>query len=238
MTLVVPVEQEAAYAKWRTHGLEVVPCPAVGLHLKRPWIAQFAAARGEEYMWQMDDDLFFQRRRHDGTNGLRTIYAGDTADFRDFWDVLVETSRKYAHASVSPRAANNALKLPGRECTRAMRIHGYNIGVYQREVNQAQVPRLCEDFDVTLQLLRKGYKNLIIAEFSNDQSTSNQAGGCSDYRTLETHAASMRQLHANHPDFTTLVEKPVARWKGMGNSTRLDVNIKWQKAYLSSGAKL
>jgi hypothetical protein len=86
-----------------------------------------------------------------------------------------------------------------------------------------------EDFDVALQLLRKGYPSLTLNNWVQDQSTSNAPGGCSTYRSLEVQAKGAKGLARLHPNVVKLVEKTTkGAW---GGGTRTDVQVAWKKAY-------
>jgi hypothetical protein len=89
-----------------------------------------------------------------------------------------------------------------------------------------------EDFDVTLQLLRKGHRNAVLNQWAQDQGTSNAPGGCSTYRTPEVQAAGAYGLQKLHPDFVTVVDKETKQ--AWGGGVRKDVRIAWKKALESS----
>lgn len=90
-----------------------------------------------------------------------------------------------------------------------------------------------EDFDVTLQLLRLGYENMVLFEWAWGQPSSNAPGGCSAYRTYEVQKAGAEGLAALHPDYVTPVQKPSKNWRGFDH--RWDVKVRW-KAALAEGA--
>ena len=88
-----------------------------------------------------------------------------------------------------------------------------------------------QDFDMTLQLLRKGYKNLVFYKYAHNQSGSNARGCCSVYRNPEMMDRCSNELAALHPDFVKVVEKYTkTSW---GGGIRTDVRIAWKKAYES-----
>ena len=112
-----------------------------------------------------------------------------------------------------------------------MRILGYNLRVLREEGIQYNTPFM-EDFDVTLQLLRLGYPNLIHNWMVQNQGGSNSAGGCSEHRTLEKHGKAAERLAALHPGFVKVVEKQTkTAWGGL---PRKDVVVQWRKAYASA----
>jgi hypothetical protein len=87
-----------------------------------------------------------------------------------------------------------------------------------------------EDFDLTLQLLRKGYPNRVSYQYVWNQRGSGAEGGCSSYRTAELQTKSAQLLQQYHPEYVSLVTKSAGSvWKDM--EERSDVNVQWQKAY-------
>ena len=92
-----------------------------------------------------------------------------------------------------------------------------------------------EDFDTTLQLLRKGHRNAVIHYYAQGHTDSQAPGGCSIYRTAETHDTVCRQLQQLHPEFVSLRTK-TNRSDQNGFGTRTEVTIQWKRAYESSGA--
>ena len=66
-----------------------------------------------------------------------------------------------------------------------------------------------------------------------DPGTSYSDGGCSDYRTLEYHNNSCKELQSKFPQFVRLKENTVKTgpWKGI---VKLGAYVQWKKAYQSS----
>jgi hypothetical protein len=93
-----------------------------------------------------------------------------------------------------------------------------------------------EDFDVTLQLLTKGFSNFNISTIIQGQGSSNAAGGCSTYRDAQRQAEGAHGLAALHPEFVRVRTKKT-NWSGWGSAERTDVTISWKKAY-EKGATL
>jgi hypothetical protein len=90
-----------------------------------------------------------------------------------------------------------------------------------------------EDFYVCLQFLTKGYANKVWHNYVIDPGQSYADGGCSDYRTLEYHNESCRELHRKFPKFIRLKEKQIKSgpWQGI---LKLGCHVSWKKAYASS----
>jgi hypothetical protein len=84
-----------------------------------------------------------------------------------------------------------------------------------------------DDFNMTLQLLTKGYTNVISLVYRASPAPSNARGGASTWRTLETQNASAHKMKELFPDFVTVREKDT--WQGMAGQM-FDITAKWKKA--------
>ena len=111
-----------------------------------------------------------------------------------------------------------------------MRVLAYQKQEYLAcEHNRVQ---FMEDFDINLQLLRKGYPSCILTNYAHNQKSTQAKGGCSLTRTKETHALAATKLKELHPDFVTLQEKKNKTGGDFG--TRLEVRVKWKRALASA----
>ena len=88
-------------------------------------------------------------------------------------------------------------------------------------------------FYVCIQLLTKGYANKVWHNYVIDPGTSYSDGGCSDYRTLEYHNNSCKELRSKFPQFVKLKENKIKSgpWKGV---LKFGCHVSWKKAYQSS----
>ncbi len=121
---------------------------------------------------------------------------------------------------------------PVRENQRIMTNVFYSGKKIPRDIQWNRVVA-AEDFDVTLQLLSRGFKNRISAKYMVTCSETNAEGGCSTWRTLEVHNEAQLRLAELWPDFITVREKKVTSgpWKGQ---IKLATTIQHKKAYESS----
>lgn len=219
--LVVPRNELSDYRRvWR----QCVACPAKGIAMTRQWIMDFAEADGHIVM--MDDDLSFHVRRSDDPTKFT---QATPVDVRRMVKSIDATLKKFAHVGVLAREGGNRITDPFVDCSRPLRVYAYNM----KKVREAEVAYhkglVQDDFDMTLQLLRKGYANRILCNFVNDQVTSNAPGGASTYRTMDVHNASVKKLAELHAPHVRVVEKQTkGAWQGQA---RLDVVISWKKAY-------
>lgn len=187
-----------------------------------------------EKLVMLDDDLKFQTRRKDDPGKFLESTAKEKLAL--FAEIEKQLDR-YVHVGVVAREGGNRAVNGDLECTRMMRVLGY----YQPALVKAGVSFMrggpnftLEDFDMLLQLLRAGRKNLVLTNWTQGQGSSNEEGGCATYRTLELHNKNAVKLAALHPEFVKTVEKTTkTAW---GGATRTDVHVMWKKAYESSRA--
>lgn len=226
--LVVPSAQKLLYRKYSTNNTYICEHPneLKNIGEVRHWILeQFYP----EPVVMLDDDLeFFVRRIGDLTKFRKTTVADVAALVLD----LEEQLTKYPHVAVATREGGNRITDDYVYNTRGLRVLGYNTQIVLDEGVQFNRLAVMEDFDITLQLLRKGHPNCIINWMVHNQGGSGSAGGCSTYRTLDMQAQAAHRLKELHPEFVTVVEKTTkTAW---GGATRTDVRIQWKKAYESA----
>lgn len=229
VTYVVPVAQEALYRsalQWHT-GAQVVACPEVGIAATRRWMTEHCP---EEKILQLDDDIKFQVRKSFETSTFETKpSASSLEDMLAAVDTMLDT---YAHGGISDRVAGSRAPLGvGPPCivedTRLLRALAYRKTEHQScEHGRVDV---MEDFDIALQLLRRGYHSGNIAWWVQDQRSTQWKGGCSTYRTHEVHEQSARRLAELHPGLVSLRQKENKTGGAFG--TRTEVTIQWKKAF-------
>lgn len=226
--LVVQAKQFTDHEHRYGKRCEVVALPdhITKLSPTRQWILENAETN--EFV-MLDDDLTFSYRLP-GT-GVKLHKANEQVIESMFADMEELLKGGYAHVGISAREGNNHVDAGVKTVGRMMRILGYNKATVFEEQCRLDRVETKQDFDMTLQLLRKGWPNAIIYSYAHNQPGSNNAGGCSIYRTPEVMARCSHELAALHPDFVTVVEKETkSSW---GGGTRTDVRIAWKKAYES-----
>lgn len=225
--LVVPIKQKEQYKELaKRYGCAIVPCPYDGISLTRQYCGK--VTRHHKFL-MLDDDLTFFRRVSSTDYHLR--YPGEVNDTVS--NMLLDVSNQldtYAHVAISARQGNNRLEYPGVECSRPLRALAYQKDEFL-DCEHGRV-KIMEDFDITLQLLRKGYKNHVISKWSQDQIQTQMEGGCSDYRTKQLHEDNVKLFAKLHEPFVTLKHKKNKTGGVFGE--RLEAIIYWKKAYESS----
>jgi hypothetical protein len=225
----VPKAEVPEYAA-RFGNMAVQGVKVDGIGKTRQFILDYAMANiTNRKVTMLDDDLAFFVRRTDEPTKLE---KATPADVKKLFARLENKLNKHAHAGVAAREGANRCVDDFLYNTRMLRVLSYNAEVLKREKIRYDRLPVMEDFDVTLQLLRKGYSNVVLNQWAQDQGTSNAPGGCSTYRTPEVQAAGAYGLAELHPEFVTVVQKETkTAW---GGGTRTDVRIAWKKAYDSA----
>lgn len=203
---------------------------------KKAMVGMDMLAAGEKKFCLIDDDLVFLVRVNPDHFSMRNQEEQDTEDMFLYIEQLLD---KYAHGAISPREGNNRVgdgdrEELERENTRAMRFHFFRT----HEFVLMEHSRLTdvEDFDFTLQMLRRGYKNIVPYWYAQGQAKTQSPGGCSVYRNNEMHDEQVRKLQAFHPQFVRLRQKS-NKTDADGFGTRTEVTIQWKAAYESSGKR-
>ena len=203
------------------------PSSVKGIGQTRQYILDYALDCAEDRnVVMLDDDLVFAARRLDDPTKFEPAHDRHVETL--FREIEVWLNRGYAHVGVSPREGGNRVTEQILYNTRLLRILAYRADILRDEKVWFDRIHLMEDFDVTLQLLRKGYTNVCINWIVHNQPSSNAPGGCSTYRTMEEQARAANTLKVLHPEFVQLVRKQTkTAWNGQ---ERTDVRIQWKQA--------
>lgn len=243
VALVVPAKQAARYKPLAAHyGVRLLACPYDGIAHTRRFIGEKARDR----FIMLDDDLRFYRRKSVDDWHL---YAFNKGDMVGMLVLVARLLDLYAHVCVGPRQFNRKYstavppsgatvephKYPWYVIGRPLRALAYR----KREFLKCEHGRvtIMEDFDVTLQLLRMGYQNVIITQYAQDQYVTGEPGGCSDYRDHKVHADNVHKLAKLHAGFVKLVEKQnkaVKLQAARDFGKRVEAMIFWDKAWRNS----
>jgi hypothetical protein len=221
--------------------VSIVVHDKIGIAATRQFIGHHAHRVGYSKFIMLDDDLRFSVRKDVSSNKLRPQVATDTINMINF---LVDALDTHSHAGISARTDAVAgyvrngglppLAFLNKRMTGAV---GYRTKSYL-DVNHGRV-EFMEDHDVTLQLIKLGYWNIVAHWWAYDQSATNTAGGCSVMRTLDKHNASAQKLHALHADVTRLRVKnnisKVSSAEARALQNRMEVTIYWERAAKNAG---
>jgi hypothetical protein len=230
--LVVQAHEAVEYRViYKNTPLVVLPESIRTLSPTRQWLLENCP---ERFMFLMDDDLRFSYK--DPEDRTKLLNARPE-NIRNMMGAMVSKLQRYAHVGISAREGNNRKPESYYKNERMMRVLAYDRDRIPEDCRFDRVPAK-QDFDMTLQLLRRGLANCVIYEYAQDQvAGSNSRGGCSVYRTEEMADEAARELKRLHPKFVRLVEKDNSNWKGFKNEKRLEVVISWKQAFDSGRVK-
>jgi hypothetical protein len=212
----------------RGAGFEVWECRAKGIAATRQWILDNSE---DPLVLMLDDDLSSWSWRVEpgpkerGVKYYKAIEEERVKGFREVERLL----HKYRHGSIGHRLfANNRAAEDFN--TRQLRALAYDRDHLKAVGVKFRLP-VMEDFDVQLQLLKKGYPCFQYNQLVQEQNGSNVDGGCSTYRTHKVQADAAKKLAQLHPDCVTVVERDLkVGWAGEMGGTRTDVRINWRRA--------
>ena len=175
--LVVPKDE----AKAHDHcNILVQPSSISTISEKRAWIFKQAHKEGVEKLTMIDDDCGFYAR---GPKGLIKEYATDKV-IEDLFQWIENQLDDFAHAGISSRMGNNHVDEDTKRTTRMMHALSYHVPIAIQHLKFNRVA-FREDFDYTLQLLRKGYDNIVRYDVCVAPGAYGAKGGCADERTVE-----------------------------------------------------
>ena len=223
VVLVIDEDEKNRYYNYPNTTKMVVPASCVGIGPKRKYIVENT---DDPRIVMLDDDLRFYVRKSPTDWHLR--YLG-SEEYPALFGLLDEwMDQGYAHCGVSAREGNNRVEKLSVENTRYMRALAYNLEVFPKDIVWGRT-RVMEDFDISLQLLRRGKACKVSYFYAQGQKSSNAPGGCSEWRTIDVHNTGAEMLYALHPTCVKLVEKQTkTAWNGL---PRTDVIIGWKKAF-------
>ena len=233
VVVVCPMDQFKSYSKkmpFGTPGAHLLGCPVDGITNVRHWIGERARSEGDHNFCMMDDDLGFLIRRGGlGDWHLSGQTPRETLDMVFYIETLLKVGG-YGAVGISAREGQNRLNTCPTDNTRMIRVLSFNTDAFLGcEHGRVEV---MEDFDILLQLLRKGLPNCITVRYAQGQRQTQESGGCSDYRSHEVHGASAEKLAELHAPYVRLRMKKNKSGGAFGE--RKEVTIYWKKAYASA----
>lgn len=231
--IVVPKEEYKAYRAECDDRVEIIAQPKRidSIAAKRGWICKELCT---SKLLMLDDDLTFQVRYDpafrpvkDFAEGVRLLEPRRVEHVEQGFRDLSKLMDKWVHGGLGSRLFNNrqvkGVQFNGR-CMHALAFTKEACDIIKwGRVN------LKEDFDATLQMLRRGYPNFIMHYLAVSPKPYGAEGGCTTERGSSGHSASAHQLAAAHPEYVRVVTK---NYKGV---PRDEVVVSWQKALRDGG---
>lgn len=214
------------------HHAERIPTIA---HVRELLIERYCAENKKRYLLILDDDFRFFYRPNPKDWHLRYLQeAGKDAFDRMMGEIMHHVKKhRFAHTSLSLRQGNHLIK---EDWSYNKRYSGFLLyDLYQlKKIHLRRIPTQ-QDFDIALQLLRKGKPSAIMYKYAIGEMMGNNAeGGASPYRTLKMQDKASKMLAKFHPGFVKVVKKFTKSSWG-GNTERTDVLMFHKKAFESSG---
>lgn len=234
------IVDEDQYADYRARLPEAVRVTNMGLQsriaLKRLWTAQFVHGEGFDTFFMLDDDIQFLIRKSDDNWQLTEQTPSDFFQMYMCISEIFSRDGNISHIGISAREGNNRVGVGAWDApnmiasnTRTMRAVAWRTADFLA-VEHLRT-EVMEDFDVSLQSLRSGKSNRCLYFFGQGQRSTQEAGGCSEWRTHAIHEASARKLAELHPGLVSLRQKNNKTGGEFG--TRTEVTIQWKKAAAS-----
>ncbi len=236
--VAVPEDQFESYDEVPMFRDHVIPIPsdvAGFLPSQRQWVMEHFTKEGYKYIWLMDDDLtFFKRKTKKDKLVLRKSKEKHITD-------MFETMRKHLDevpiVGISTRLGNNRITDDYDEINRVTRCYAINTEVFAEvgAVFNPFEPFVAEDFHMALCFLNAGHKTRILHTYAQEDIGSNADGGCSEYRTAEVQKKTSFWMAENHPEVSVKGKYSKGAW-GLqelkdGRNYRVDVIVGWKKAY-------
>ena len=148
----------------------------------RQWTFDHCRTR---YLMFLDDDLRFYHRAD--PEDWHLTYMKELDDYMKMFQEMVHKAKLEgaAHLSISPREGNNRHPSGWNLNRRYMRLYMYDKEILLREKIEVSRCTMMMDFDVALQLIRKGYPAYVDFTHAQGHPESNSAGGCSNERNRD-----------------------------------------------------
>lgn len=173
----------------------------------------------------LDDDMDFYIRADPADWHLTTPTDEQLAQMLREVNVALDT---YHHVGISGREGNNRVEDYSVESTRFMRFLAY------ARIPADVRPRVdgMSDFDVNLQLLRRGLPSLVFYRYAQGHKGTQTPGGCSLTRSHATHEAECVWMQELHPGLVSPRQKTNKTGGDFG--TRTELTIYWKRALASA----
>ena len=224
----VPYDQVSSYVGVLQDNNKVMEIPrGVPQYLssQRQYVMERCIKDKYKYVWLMDDDLTFFRRKDMKLKKCKKKHIKEM-----FLDV-----RKHLESmpvvGVSTRLGNNRVTTDYDETNRVTRCYAMSTEAF-KDVGATFAPFepfLAQDFHMTLCFLNKGHNNRILYTYAQEDIGSNAEGGCSYYRSQKLQKRVSFWFADNHPEVTVRA-KSSKNWNGY-EGARVDMTVQWKKAY-------
>ena len=223
--IVVRPDEEKLYAAAGYKNLIILPKKIEGLSPTRQWILENSETR---YQIQLDDD-FSSLAYKPNLKVFGGLRKASEKELLECFLLMREWLSAYAHCGISDRVGSARSQDEFKENTLLMQFLCYDTKVVLKSKSRFDRFTLAQDKDMTLQLLTKGYKNIVSRRFSYNCAATGAKGGCDIYRTEKMRTEQMNLFAEEYPGIVKVVQKPV---KANGEVImRTKKIVYWNKAY-------
>jgi hypothetical protein len=217
----------AEVAEHKANGRNLLVFDKVGIAPKRHFIMMHAMKMGYEKIIMLDDDTTLQYRRID-----MKIRNCDAGVMRRAMAWIENTLDEVIHCGFGARFLGYADPKEWAEPGRMMQCLAYNVPKVMATgasfIKGVDDLFGIDDFNMTLQLLTKGFPNRVSLTYRYTSRASGAKGGCATWRTKALQTSNATKLKELFPQFVTLRAKKSGM--GAGEGEMMDVKIDWKGA--------
>jgi len=177
----------------------------------------------------IDDDLRFCVRYLGIHDWLEQIQNKELNEMFNWMSNQLDVG--FVHGAISIRKGNHFVEEDFRDCTNAKDCLYFNRDVLLAENIRLDRLKTMQDFDITLQLLSKGYPNRVGYNWCCDQIDPTAEGGTTLYRTPKVQKEAAYQLAEIWPRIINVVKKKARNKSNIYGNERYDVRIAWRRCW-------
>lgn len=200
----------------------VHPSDITSIAKKRAWILQTFDV---DTLVMFDDDLRFAFRPEPAIAKLKKAGEDEVNYYLKKLDKRLEI---FAHAGFSPRQGNISLGPGWNKNKRMIYSLGYQVPTVRKHCKLGRIEHR-EDMELALQLLTKGFPNVVCADFACDQNYGSSGGASESGRSMKASNADAEKLARMFPGLVKVVDR---EYKGSQN--RKEVVVSWLGAFARS----
>ena len=188
------------------HEHQFISCPEKGIHRVRQWIMSNIDAG---CIIMLDDDMKFRNREPKPEGGFKLAYSGqeEAGQAMDWLEEAIQW-RGFIQAGLGQDYMSQ-MKNDEEMVGVVIAAHAYDVQRYRKMNYRFDRVRYHEDVDVTLQILRSGFPNIICHKYVRVQPPQQGEGGCSEYRNADNWNRATLKLLSLHKNYLR------ERWKPM-----------------------
>lgn len=176
----------------------------------------------------LDDDLEFSYR----DINRKIIKSKDPIVLNNMLDKIEQNLEVLAHVGIISKAllgqSKNKPEFQNeyKENTKCVRFLAYNTSLFPEGLQFGRVD-IMSDYDLTLQLLKKGYPNIVLlSHCQQDPGANTKKGGCTEQRNAEKHKIERLKMIGWHSSRIC-----------QHGETPFSLKCQWQKAWKDFGIK-